>query len=130
MVELRVCSKIISLFDVGVVASVGSETICRTALEYMAMGKPAVVTSIPAIKAYYDSNSVMYYEPDDEHDLARCVLELFRNPEKRAKLAAAGSASYQQYRWSVIKYEYLRVYDKLTGEKSSALSRENQNVNS
>jgi len=82
-------------------------------LEYLAMGKPAVVTSIPAIKDYCDGNSVMYYEPDNEHDLARCILELYRNPEKRTALAASGSAVYQQYHWPVMKYEYLEVFDKL-----------------
>jgi glycosyltransferase involved in cell wall biosynthesis len=82
-------------------------------LEYLAMGKPAVVTDIPAIKAYFDDNSVMYYEPDNEHDLAHCILELYRNPEKRAALAASASAVYQQYRWPVMKYEYLKVFDKL-----------------
>lgn len=82
-------------------------------LEYLAMGKPAIVTTIPTIKAYFDDNSVMYYEPDNERDLARCILELYRNPEKRAALAEAGSAVYQKYRWSVMKYEYLKVYDKL-----------------
>jgi glycosyltransferase involved in cell wall biosynthesis len=82
--------------------------------EYMAMGKPAISVSIPVIRAYFDDSSVEYYEPDDEHDLASCVLELYRNPEKRAALAAAGSAAYQKYRWSAMKYEYLKVFDQLT----------------
>jgi glycosyltransferase involved in cell wall biosynthesis len=82
--------------------------------EYLAMGKPVVTTSLPAIKPYFDENSVMYYQPDDEHDLARCILELYRNPEKRAALAAAGSAVYQKYRWSVMKNEYLKIFQQLT----------------
>jgi glycosyltransferase involved in cell wall biosynthesis len=82
-------------------------------LEYMAMGKPAIVTTIPSIKAYFDDNTVMFYQPDNEHDLARCILELYRNPEKRAMLAATGSANYQKFRWSVMKHEYLKVFDKL-----------------
>ena len=117
--------------DVGVVAvQCKFPALGNKLFEYLALGKPAMATSIPAIKAYFDDNSVMFYEPDNEHDLARCVLELYRNPEKRAALAAAGSAVYQKYRWSVMKYEYLKVYDRLTGDRSSALSRENQNVNS
>lgn len=82
--------------------------------EYLAIGKPVVTTSLPAIKPYLDENSVMYYQPDDEYDLARCVLELYKNPEKRAALAAFGSASYLKYHWSTMKYEYLKVFDELT----------------
>jgi glycosyltransferase involved in cell wall biosynthesis len=84
-------------------------------LEYMALGKPAVVTSFPTIRAYFDDSMMMFYQPDDEHDLARCVLELYRNPEKRAVLATASRAVYQKYRWSTMKLEYLRVFDDLTG---------------
>lgn len=83
-------------------------------LEYIAMGKPAVVTSFPTIKAYFDDNTIMYYRSDDERDLARCVIELYRNPEKRAALAAASETVYQNYRWSVMRLEYLKVFDGLT----------------
>jgi glycosyltransferase involved in cell wall biosynthesis len=83
--------------------------------EYLCLGKPTVTTALPAVKAYLDDNSVMYYEPDDEHDLARCILELYKNPEKRAMLAASGSATYQKYRWSVMKNDYLSIYEKLAG---------------
>jgi len=81
--------------------------------EYLALGKPTVVTSLPAVKPYFNNDSVMYYEPDNEHDLARCILELYRNPDKRTALAASGSAAYQQYHWPVMKYEYLKVFDEL-----------------
>jgi hypothetical protein len=29
-------------------------------------------------------------------------------------LAASGSAVYQKYRWDRMKYEYLKVFDRLT----------------
>jgi glycosyltransferase involved in cell wall biosynthesis len=83
-------------------------------LEYMALGKPAVVTSFPTIRAYFDDSMMMFYEPDDEHDLARCVLELYRNPEKRAALSKASVAVYQKYKWSKMKHKYLKVFDDLT----------------
>jgi glycosyltransferase involved in cell wall biosynthesis len=92
--------------------------------EYLAMEKPAVVTSISANKAHFSDNAVMFFEPDDERDLARCVLELFKNPEKRAALAASGSAAYQKYRWSAIKYDYLKVFDSLIKGKGIARSNE------
>lgn len=84
-------------------------------LEYLAMGKPAVTASFPTIKSYFDDNTMLYYEPDDERDLARCVLELYKNPEKRASMTAASVAVYQKYRWSKMKLEYLKVFEDLIG---------------
>jgi glycosyltransferase involved in cell wall biosynthesis len=57
----------------------------------------------------------MFYEPGDEHDLARCVLELYKDPEKRATLAASGIAAYEKYRWKTMKNEYVKIFDRLTG---------------
>ena len=73
-----------------------------------------VVTNNSSIRSFFDGSSVMRYEPDDEQGLANCVIELYKNPGRRAELAAAASAVYQKYRWSVMKYEYLNVYDRLT----------------
>jgi glycosyltransferase involved in cell wall biosynthesis len=47
--------------------------------------------------------------------LARCILELYRDPEKRARLARSGSRAYQKYRWDNMKQEYLKVFDRLSG---------------
>ena len=98
--------------------------------EYLALGRPTVITSVPAIKAYLDDSSAMFYEPDNERDLARCILELYRNPEKRAALAAASSAIYQKYRWSVMKYEYLKVFDTMTKSRTLSQLEKDRNVQS
>jgi len=98
--------------------------------EYLAMGKPTVVTSISANKAHFDGKSVMFFEPENEHDLARCVLDLFKNPEKRTELAASGSAAYQKYRWQVIKHDYLKVFDNLIKEKCIVRSSISKTIHS
>jgi len=41
--------ELLEILDVGVIASVGSEAICRQALEYMALGLPVVGTDINAV---------------------------------------------------------------------------------
>jgi glycosyltransferase involved in cell wall biosynthesis len=96
--------------------------------DYLAIGTPVVATSLPAIIPYLNENSVMYYKPDDENDLARCILELYRNPGKRAALAASGSTDYQKYRWSVMKYEYLKVYEQMVNGQKQALSGKNLGI--
>jgi glycosyltransferase involved in cell wall biosynthesis len=96
--------------------------------EYLAMAKPAVCTSLPAVTAYFDNNSVMFYEPDNELELARCILALYKNTKKREALAASGSAAYQKYRWDKMKNEYLKVFDRLTGDERCFLPEEKRTV--
>jgi glycosyltransferase involved in cell wall biosynthesis len=83
--------------------------------EYLAMGKPVIATRTPSVEVCFDDDSLMLYETDDEADLARCILELYRDPEKRACLAKSGSRAYQKYRWDNMKHEYLKVFDRLSG---------------
>jgi glycosyltransferase involved in cell wall biosynthesis len=78
--------EIISLFDVGVVSSVGSETICRVTLEYMSMGKPVVGTSVNGIpEAVKDGVNGLVVEPKNARKLALALLELLQDEQKRKK---------------------------------------------
>ena len=101
--------------DIGVVAvHCKFPALSNKIFEYLAMGLPAVVTSISANKAYFDESSVKFFEPDNELELAHCILKLYQNPDKRIALAAAGSATYQKYRWEIMKEGYLKVFEKLS----------------
>jgi len=76
--------KIISLVDIGVVSSIGSETICRSALEYMAMGKPVVGTTVNAIpEIISDGLNGILVPPKDGMGMGRAILELLENDQKR-----------------------------------------------
>jgi glycosyltransferase involved in cell wall biosynthesis len=122
----EVCSHIARAHvGVAVIPSGANPAVPNKLFEYLAMRKPAIVTTVPTIEEYFDNETVMYYEPDNESDLARCILELYRNPEKRAALAATGLAAYQKYHWPVMKYEYLRVFDEMTGGSESSVSGQN-----
>jgi len=82
---------IISLFDIGVISSVGSEMVCRVALEYMAMGKPVVGTRVNAIpEMVEDRKSGILVPPEDETALGRAILELTENETERKDYGRAG----------------------------------------
>jgi len=78
--------EIISLFDVGVISSVGSETICRVALEYMSMGKPVVGTKVNAIpEVVEDGVNGLVVESKNPRELAHALTELLQDERKREK---------------------------------------------
>jgi glycosyltransferase involved in cell wall biosynthesis len=55
---------IISAFDVGVVSSIGSEIIARTSLEFMATGKPVIVTDVGCLAEVVDETCAIVCKPN------------------------------------------------------------------
>ncbi len=83
--------EIISLFDVGVVASTGSETICRVPLEYMAMGKPVVGTRVNAIpEVVEDDVNGLLVEPKDAPQMAEAMMRLLGDEQLRQRFGEIG----------------------------------------
>jgi glycosyltransferase involved in cell wall biosynthesis len=82
--------KVVLLFDVGVVASIGSETICRVALEYMAMGKPVVGTDINAVpEVIKDKVNGLIVPPKDSKNLGKAILKLLKDEKIRGNFGQA-----------------------------------------
>lgn len=76
--------KIISLFDIGIITSTDSETICRTALEYMAMGKPVVGTNINAVPEVVKHKVNGLIVPiRNSPSLGGAILQLLKDEEMR-----------------------------------------------
>jgi glycosyltransferase involved in cell wall biosynthesis len=84
--RIRDVRELISLFDVGVISSVGSETICRVAIEYMSMGKPVVGTRINAVPEVVEHGvNGLVVEPEDSRKLANALTELLEDDKKRQR---------------------------------------------
>lgn len=83
--------KIISIMDIGVVASIGSETICRVALEYMALGKPVIGTQVNVIpEVIKDGINGLIVKPEDSMEMAQAMLKLLKNDNKRERFGRVG----------------------------------------
>ena len=59
----------------------------------------------------------MFFEPGNHEDLARCIVELYHNPEKRNELAENAYRHYEKIRWKETKKIYLKVIENLNGKK-------------
>jgi len=83
--------KIISLMDIGVIASVGSETVCRVALEYMALGKPVIGTDINGIpEVIKDGINGLIVTPEDSRGMGQAIMELLKDKDNRERFGKAG----------------------------------------
>jgi heptosyltransferase-3 len=83
--------ELLKKLHLGVVSSVGSETMCRIALEMMASGLPVVGTSVNAVgETIQDGVTGFVVPPHDPNQLADALLKLINSSELRKKMGMAG----------------------------------------
>ena len=81
--------------------------------EFLSMGLPAIATRTKSIEYHLNEDIVMLSEPNDPNDVARCIQELHRNPERRTALKENGLAYIAQNNSETQMYNYLNLVDKL-----------------
>ena len=77
-------------FDLGVVASIGSEANCRVGLEWMASGVPLVATRVgvlPDLVGHGETGFLV--SPREPEELGRRMVEVVRDPEVSRRLGEA-----------------------------------------
>lgn len=111
--------KVISHADIGVDPKrdgvYSGETLSVKVMEYMAMGIPVIVSRTKASKMYFDEDMVMFFEPEDPRDLARCLIELCNNHEKRKELIRNAGRFNKKHNWQHYKTIYYGLIDDLCG---------------
>jgi glycosyltransferase involved in cell wall biosynthesis len=83
--------------------------------EYIAMQKPVIISRTRAVEDFYgaDDSCLKYFKSGDADDLARCIVELYHDPEQRKKMAANAFEKYEAVRWEITKNNYCRIFEKL-----------------
>lgn len=108
---------LISDADVGIVPlriSGGTDIMLPTKLlEYVTMGIPCVVPRTGTIVRYFDETMVQFFDAEDVASLATALVELHRNPARRAALAAEANRRFaSEHRWSRHKRIYIALVER------------------
>jgi len=110
--------------DVGVVPKRGgifsSEAFSTKIFDFLAVGLPVIVSRTKIDEYYLDESTVMYFDPESAEHLAGCIVELYKNPEKRRSLIANGRMYVAENNWEVKKSAYLDIVQRLTGNGQTA----------
>jgi glycosyltransferase involved in cell wall biosynthesis len=97
--------------DAGVVAQLSSpySNLVHTnkMYEYMLFGKPVIASRLDAVSAYFDDDSIAFFAPGDPDDLARVIVELAHDPDRRRRLCAEAARRYRDYGWERQAQVYL-----------------------
>jgi glycosyltransferase involved in cell wall biosynthesis len=86
-------------------------------LEYARTGVPAVCSRLPAIEVYFPADTLAYFRPGDEQDLAAQVLRLLHDPELARRQAGRAVETARGMAWDHVRFDYLRALG-LDGERA------------
>ncbi|MHB8135339.1 MAG: glycosyltransferase family 4 protein [Anaerolineaceae bacterium] len=114
--------EIIHSCDLGIVAynnDIFTDGLLPTKLmEYAAMGLPVIASRTTAISAYFSDSNVEFFEPGNLDDLVRCIIMLYKNPDRMCELAYKSQNFNRRYNWPQISKEYISLVDRLSGKKT------------
>ena len=106
----------------------GGESFGIILAEAMAGGATVVASDIPAFADVLgDGKYGALFESDNSESLAKVIIDMLRDNEKRKALAIAGAAHAQRFDWSQVGEEIFEVYElaMVQGRKVS-LSSDNR----
>ena len=110
---------IIAGADVGIVTIPIPWLLPNKLFEYVAMATPVVAAASPSLTGIFDSESIAYFWPDDERDLARRVVEIYEDPERARTMATCAKQQFARCGWEKMKRRYIAVHESLLSSGSA-----------
>jgi len=105
----------------------GNEAGSTKIWEFMALGVPVVASRTETQTRFFDDSAIQYFQSEDEEDLVRAVLSVYRNPELKRQLITNGTRYIQQGTWEGTMAPYLSVVDALVRPQNGAGRISNEN---
>ena len=82
-------------------------------MEYAALGVPVIAARTTAITAYFDSEMVQFFTPEDVDDLAQSIKLLFKDRDQLAQYARNIDKFNERHNWKAVAAQYVEVVDRL-----------------
>jgi glycosyltransferase involved in cell wall biosynthesis len=89
----------------------GNEAASTKIMEFMSLGVPVIVSRTRIDSLYHDDSMVKFVEPENEEALAEAMLQLWRNPAERSRLAGAGLRYVREHSWAQARADYFQIVD-------------------
>ena len=70
---------------------------------------PIIVSRTKIDNYYFNDSLVRFFNPEDENDLANCMLELANNEGERLKLIDKSRQYVKNWTWEARKGDYLSI---------------------
>jgi len=114
--------------QIYVAPNTGSESFGIILTEALSAGTAVVASDIPAFKAVLENGEAgELFKNGDSADLAKVLVALLRDDEKRKRLSENGRLSAQKYDWQVVAEQIENVYEMaIAGGQRVTLASENR----
>ena len=114
-----------------VAPNTGGESFGIILAEAMTCGTSLVASDLPAFKALLSQGAAgALFKSEDSSELAKVVIDLLGNDEKRKALASAGREKAKSFDWEVVGDQILSVYEMaLVGNDGVKLASEGRRWN-
>jgi len=103
--------------DIGIVPTLNGvfagEALSTKSLEFLAVGTPMIISRTTSTQYYYDDSMVMFFKPGDHYDLARCIIELYKDHDQRKAQVQNAEQFNKKHNWEHYKRIYLGTVDNL-----------------
>ena len=114
--------RILAAADVALVPSLPEPyleySLSTKLLEAVAMGVPVIASDLRTFRAHFSPEAIRYVPGGDPEALAAAIVELARDPDQAAALAAAARRQAGPYAWQRQAQRYLEVVGRLSASRS------------
>ena len=114
---LRDIACVMANADLGVIPkrndSFGGDAFSTKIMEFMALGVPVIVAETRIDSHYFDASMLRFFKPADVGDLARAMLDAYRDRNRSAGLAARALDFVGENSWGVRKGSYIAIVQGL-----------------
>jgi phosphatidyl-myo-inositol alpha-mannosyltransferase len=108
-------ARLLASVDLYVAPNTGGESFGVILIEAMSAGAPVLASDLPAFVRVLDGGSAgATFVNEDSGDLARRLVELIRDPERRRELARRGRRRADVFDWSVVASDVMAVYETVS----------------
>jgi phosphatidylinositol alpha-mannosyltransferase len=114
-------ASLLASVDVYVAPNTGGESFGIILIEAMSAGACVLASDLPAFSRVLDGGATgALFTNEQPHDLARVLVGLIRDPERRRELARAGATRAHMFDWSVVAAQIVAVYETVIEGRAAA----------
>ena len=108
-------NELLSILDVGVIASKGSEVISRVAMEYLAAGVPVVTTDVNVLPEIIENERNGFIVPSENpYEMAEAIVNLLKNDYLKDKISNQNIEDFRaKFEMNVVAKSVLNIYKSL-----------------
>ncbi|WP_199737666.1 glycosyltransferase family 4 protein [Cellulomonas sp. PhB150] len=105
-------ARLLSSVDIYIAPQTGGESFGIVLVEAMSAGAAVVASDLGAFSRVLDDGAAgVLFRTGDSADLARTLVEVLADPERRATVVARAGSVVRRYDWSAVTDQVLAVYE-------------------